>query len=692
MIKLYPVLVSNSVSKNIIPGILKSVERFALIYKLDNLSDEARKSAGISLRKVGKKMIMKESDEEIAAFLANEILQEQGWNPTQRHSKGTKQGQQGSGSSPFTYVGSTGGSRRTPTSQRQKQRQKQYQQQRQNVTVNVPPTPTPTPRSDEEEATTSYAKEVGKRAAYPADATISIDKMDMNSIMLEPTWMKIDRVTKGGAKFTSVLGVKAVPVMVKSDASLAQLLTFDKNVGRLMHLILKAGRWTTGILYRLYARTIQKMVDPDPQAISGDPYKDIVLKRTILSSKNVNDVFLVLNQADLEEDFAIRAKGIRKLMNLGWQSFCIADDVNRRLTFCMKEFRGMCQMLPYTMIYQSLDQAKVFEDLEDVRRSSTSLFRSKIPMKKVFAESMAQKKLEEFSADLFEVPSQETVEFLNELAYIDESFATVAKKVLSTPKEFLTRFFKGNVKIPTISFEKALKIGRKVDPQFIKAHALAKRVLSNSLKIEGLNEKMLDWSAFSIVIRAKSLPGKDLMSKTRDALMSIVPAFRKAIRKAQSTTMNIPPQHRVEAVFGLITTFVIIAALGFFYTWTLLVSLKIKPYVGEAITTIAKYISMAFVQTKSFMLKLTEKEPQEITAYWRNIFAENKQFYIDLIAPYKKSFEEFLETKTGEGGAVDNLKDVLKEQYDLNFQEIGAIFLLGVIGLMAMRWIMRPPK
>ena len=722
MIKLYPVLVSNSVSKNIIPGIMKSVERFALIYKLDDLARSARKDAGISLKKVGKRLVMRESDEEIAAFLANEILHEAIHDPTKRHQTGTKTPP---GKSTFSYIGSG-------ASAQDKELAKKWNDEYETAMMKgrgqiagsrfeKPPAGLNARQKDlwyrwkrsKDEEFIAKAKErgkqIGRSQATPADATISIGQMDMNSIMLEPTWMKIDRVTKYGQKFTSVLGVKAVSVPVRSDATLAQLLTFDKNVGRLMHLVLKVGRWVTGKLYRVYSKTIQKLIDPDPKAISGDPYKDIVLKRTIIAESNVNDVFLVLNQADLADDFAIDAKGIRKLMSLGWQSFCIADDVNRRLTFCMSEFKGMCNVLPYTMVYQTLNQAKVFEDLEEVRRTSASIFKARIPMKKVLGESMAQQKLEEFGADLFGPLPEQTQEFLNEISYIDESFASVTKKILTSPKQYLLRALKGTAKTPRITMDKALKIARKVDPQFPKAHALAKRVLKNSIKVPELSETHLDWAAMTVVIRAKTLPGRNLMIKTKDVLMSVIPLFRKALRKAQQSTLNIPPQHRVEAVFGLITVFILISVLGFFYTWTVITSFKVRDVVKakgpgwakdaeemttQAGTTLTEFVGGILTKVKNFFLASTHTEPKEIVTFWKKIFTDSdRQLEIrNAMKGYKEQFDTFIKKTFEEGGAYDNLKDTLKVEYDVTIPQIGAMMLLTLIGIIGMLHLLRPPK
>lgn len=686
MIKLYPVLVANSVSKNIVPGMLKAIERFALIYKLDKIAEDSRQKLGISLTKVGKKIVMKEeTDELLVNYLTNEILFEGQYNPAARHRQGTKQSTTGQ---PFSYVSGPGtrtGSKRSKMSQRQKQAQSQT------VNVNLPPEAPKTPRDPEEERKMSYEKEMGKRMAQAEDATISIGQMDMKSLSLEPTWMKVDRVEKGGQRYTSIIGVKAVPMLVKSDASLASLLMFDRQVGNLMHLVIRTGRSITGFFYRLYARTLQKLIDPDPHTISGNPYKDIILKRTILSTNSVDDVFLVLNQADLSEEFAVSAKGIRKLQRLGWGSFCIADDVNRRLSFCMKEFQGMCQSIPYTMLYHTLEQAKVFEDLEDVRRTSASLFKAKIPFKKVIGESIAKQKLDEFSVDLFAEPTTTyDIQLLNEITYIDENLATLAKKVVSTPKQFITRVFKGNIQIPQIGMDKLLKIGRKLDPQFIKSHQLATRVLKNSLKLDdGVNEAYIDWAAFAIVVRAKISSGKDLMSKTKDVLMSVVPIFRKVIRKAKASTLNIPPEHRVEAGIGLVTIFALSTSVAFAYVYSIILSLKIIPHVEEVSKIAWGFISSTVLMIKKFFEPGTpDTQPEMITKFWSQLFQQMKSYLtVDSFNDIKDTLEKKL--TVGEGAESISIPEWLHRETGMTTGELGLFILISIVGIVTLKWMLK---
>ena len=55
----------------------------------------------------------------------------------------------------------------------------------------------------------------------------------------------------------------------------------------------------------------------------------------------------------------------------------------------MKEFGGLCSTVPYSFMFSSLgrDHNKVYEDLEDVRRSAGPFFRMVTSKRKVFSEA-----------------------------------------------------------------------------------------------------------------------------------------------------------------------------------------------------------------------------------------------------------------------------------------------------------------
>jgi len=587
MVKLYPTLIANSVSKNIIPGILKSIERYAMIYRMGDILKQARKDLGVEAiyRKVGSKskIVVKETEDQLINFLAKEFLTEQG--PYGR----------------YPGSGTKGPSQTSPYTQSQNQQQKdeedayEYNEKLKDV---------------ERQA---FRKKKGEQAAMPdsaQNASVSIGPYDMTSLMLEPSWMKIDMETKDGAKHSGVIGIKAVPIAVKSDAQLSHLIMWDQQIGKLMTLIIRMGRPIEGIFYRTWRNTVGKFFGSS--GISGNPFKDIVLKRTIIGTKGADDIFLVLNQADLPADFASRAKDIRKLFKLSWESFCIADDVNRRVAFCMKQFKGMCSIIPYSMLYQTLGQARVFEDMEDVRRTSGNLFKTNKNLKKVIGESMAQKKLEEFTADLFPqtpVRTERDIQLLQEMELLDENFAGFIKKVSSSPKQMITRAINGTLKAPDVSPDRLAILGRKVNPNFKKSYDLSLKVLENSIT-DIKDTSIAKWAALLVVIKA--LPGrsKDLIPATREQLIKLVPILRKALRKALSKTSyktTPPPSHWPEVAIGSIV--VLSFATVSYKLYQAAMVLGVGKAIGFAAKGIWDLIALSFKGLVG-LIKLANQDPE----------------------------------------------------------------------------------
>jgi len=76
----------------------------------------------------------------------------------------------------------------------------------------------------------------------------------------------------------------------------------------------------------------------------------------------------------------------------------VADDVSKQVTFCMKQYGGVCANVPYGFIYSSVgkEHSKVYDDLEDMKRSSGPFFRMKTTRRKVFSDSLALSKLNKY--------------------------------------------------------------------------------------------------------------------------------------------------------------------------------------------------------------------------------------------------------------------------------------------------------
>jgi len=276
-------LVSNNVQSNILPGISKVLEKFVLIYKMDEIIKEANKIAkGKRILRAGNKLKLKE-DENIES---DSIISEQG-------KKGA--------AIPIQVVGGA------PAGKPEK-------------------------------------RDVG---------TVKIDTPNFGAISLEPTWVKID--TLGG---TRLVGVKVIPFPVQSDAN-------------------------RGIWAAIRTAHIPFM----PVTISGDPRKDIIWARTV----HKTNIFLVMNLLDLGTEFFEKTDRIKWLYRLGWSSFAVTDDINKRVYFCMKEFNGLCSAVQYNFMYTSIgsEHGRVFNDLEDIKKSASPFFKLKTKATSLVGSQMA---------------------------------------------------------------------------------------------------------------------------------------------------------------------------------------------------------------------------------------------------------------------------------------------------------------
>jgi len=295
MIVVYPMLVSNNVQSNVLPGISKVLEKFVLIYKMDEIIKEANKLArGKKILRTGNKLKLKEDESIDSDVVISEA--------------------KGGAAIPIQVVGG------------------------------VP---------------------AGKPEKPSGGGAIKIDTPNFGAISLEPTWVKIDTL-----QGTRLVGVKVIPFPVQSDAKLIDAILSDRGKGRIPSIISAIGRKITrGIWAAIRTAHIPFM----PVTISGDPRKDIIWARTT----HKNNIFLVMNLLDLGTEFFERTDKIKWLYHLGWSSFAVTDDINKRAYFCMKEFSGLCSTVQYNFMYTSIgkEHGKVYDDLEDIKKSSSPFFK-----------------------------------------------------------------------------------------------------------------------------------------------------------------------------------------------------------------------------------------------------------------------------------------------------------------------------
>jgi hypothetical protein len=537
MILIYPLLIASNINPTVVPGVVKALEKYMIVYQLDSIMEDCKRLAGLTLRKVSGKLLNVSEDiaEPISDYLCKEMLLEH----------------------------------------------RVLEQTEPHATI----------------------KPGGPTGPSATSAEVGIDmRMDQKSFSLEPTWIRIERVapafkpSKGfmgpptpeddesskvsPIRYSDVLGIKVLPVIVKSDAKLVHLLSYDFQVGKLMRMLIGLGRR----IEVTYGRTMASMSSKvnrmtlgllgrrdEPKAVSGDPYQDIIMKKTYWASRskdigNLDSIFVMTNLADFRQNFFDQPQKMQKLRKMGWGSVIVGDDVNKRVSFCMKPFTGMCSTLTYSMLFQSYDQYEVYKDLEEIKRSTASIFKINIkPMHKLVGVSEAMTKIDEFAADL--VVKKRKASQLNEIKdLVSENVFSFVSKIAAAEPATLKILLKKAVSDPTALPEELtdnnfiMKIGKKMDPKFIQAYEFSKKVFSNTIPdIESSPDVLKAFSllaTFLTYIKGTKEKTGIVMSKLKETIMELVRLYRERKRRKLMSGEAMPEEYK--AGFRTASTIILI--------------------------------------------------------------------------------------------------------------------------------------
>jgi len=351
MIIIYPMLVSQNVPTNIIPGLAKTMEKYTILYNLDDILKQANMSTKTAqvVQTVGKGIsVAGAATGNAGASIGGAVTSALGG----LMMKVSKQGK--------LYTENVLLSETTPEEKMEAMKQGQ--------------------KAKEEE---KAKEELAKGPSKAHDVRVELPKME--AISLEPTWLQVTTAQKG----MQILGVKVIPFRLSGSRNLADMLLIDSNLKYFSYLMTKYERRLVRVLFRILRRAkfIPKVRD---KTLSGDPEKDVLLGTTMYG----DNLMMCLSQLDLQEmDVFSKNKLVQKLFKLGWTSFAINDDVNKLTTFCMKEFKGLCSVVPYNYMFSSFgkDYGKVYEDIEEVKKSASPFFSRKITnRKKIFSSSVEE--------------------------------------------------------------------------------------------------------------------------------------------------------------------------------------------------------------------------------------------------------------------------------------------------------------
>lgn len=371
MIVLLPLLIDDTISPTVIPGLCKNLESFALIYKMDmilKICGLPADAAVISWARNAASDIANTyggtPGKVIAPYIRDgvEMLGEQKGGPydakeIEEYKSKLRRGDE--------YYKSQ---LRKDEEDRKSKKDKEAER-----------------NSKEEERSYKF------RTTYsPRDSKVGPLNYS-KSISMEPTVAMVS--SKKGA---GIVGVKVVPYAINGDSFLEQIMK-DRSLSYFDSVVERMSRK----MVRLVQAGMRKIPfsPAKDQGIYGDPFKDIIHAKTRYGS----GMFVLLNYARLEDDEMFRdSGGLGRLFKLGWNSVMMADDVNRRCIMCMKEFQGLCSIIPYSFIYSSLgpEGSKAYGDMQDLKRSiSPMIGGQRVNSHSIFSESLVNEKITNYRVD-----------------------------------------------------------------------------------------------------------------------------------------------------------------------------------------------------------------------------------------------------------------------------------------------------
>lgn len=354
------------------------------------------------------------------------------------------------------------------------------------------------------------------RGKKPADLP-KIEMPKKDTLSVEPTWMTIESPQMG----KQIIGIKAIPFVVRSDESLGETLLNDRYRGWYVDWVFRAGRVIMRLLF--YGLRGVGFVIPWLRRIPATRW----VKFDVLwgGTKYARDLFVLLSSADIPTtDFFDSPHKVNRLFKQGWTSFVVADDVNKKAFFCMSEYSGLCAEVPYGFMLQSLigkDAEKIYEDLEDIKNSS-GFFRVRKSVQKILdqLEVKLLNKNSNLKEDVFSVATSMTQAKVKSILSTLESAAKSkdSKKI----KAIINKYTK------TIPLDKVEKSATKLDSTFQSNYKFSQQVLQNSTELSEESTKPI-----AALIALASGESENAKKETKKNLELFVHKIRE-LRKEKS--------------------------------------------------------------------------------------------------------------------------------------------------------------
>lgn len=405
------------------------------------------------------------------------------------------------------------------------------------------------------------------------------------TVDISPTYVTVE--TPKGSAF---VGVKVIAIRVQSDMDFTYYLEKDQDLNWVFATAVGIGRGALRKIYSTYDRFIGHHFGS--LTPSGDARHDVIYARSGFSIKGIT----LVDRNAMSEDFMSSAKHVNRMHGLGWDNIILADDINRYAYFCMQKFRGICNSIPYQMMYRTLGQEQVYDSIEQTRMKNSSLFKAGPKLSKLVGESKAFRKRDNYMWN-------ENQSFLSEMdltGLMDKISPSRFKSLVPEIKEKAeNNNFKGiyntlhTLGLNDSHMDSAFEKGKETDDELSEAQELARKVMKNSLPHETTkNQKLMDDVSKSIAFTA-SVINKKFGHSTKKATKHILAEFIPKVRsfyeeqKEEEKEKKRPHAaiyHTIEAAIGIIW----IAAWGAFIVGAyILVVTHVWMFLGVLASTLA---------------------------------------------------------------------------------------------------------
>ena len=195
---------------------------------------------------------------------------------------------------------------------------------------------------------------------------------------------RTDNITNRDSTIKMNVGVKVTPYKVDAEV-ITNALYDDYFAFGYKQLVIKYWRKAARVAIKAGEKMLRKLTGKNIDALfAHDPIKREILyapehgvdassfKRRIDNNDfyNFTAAIVVLNRDEIKEMDSILtdASSLKRLLKMGWNSFCVLDEIKEEVYFISSVDGGYVHQLPYSYIFSALKMDKTYENIDQLQK------------------------------------------------------------------------------------------------------------------------------------------------------------------------------------------------------------------------------------------------------------------------------------------------------------------------------------